>query len=190
MSANPLPILTAEEYLTMDRAAEWKSEFHDGEMYPMEAVSLKHAAISMNLAAALSLPLRSAGCIAYGSPLRLRVSPTQYVYPDVQIVCGKPQITDERSDTLMNPKVIIEILSPSTADYDHGAKFEFYRKLPSFEEYVLISQSETQIEVFTKQSGNLWSLTIINARDQAARLQSLGTEIPLADVYYGIETAP
>ena len=187
MSANPLPILTAEAYLAMDRSAEWKSEFHDGEMFPMEAVSLRHSLIFDNLVGALRPRLKAIGCRGLPGPLRVRASVSKYVYPDYQIVCGKPQLTDEHADTLINPKVVIEILSPSTTGYDHGPKFDLYRRLPSVEEYVLISQSEPQVEVFSKQGEKSWSLTIIDNAEQAVRLQSVGIDFPLSELYDGVE---
>jgi Uma2 family endonuclease len=189
MSANPTPDLTAEAYLAIDRAAEWKSEFHDGEMFPIEAISLSHSRILDNLVFALRPRLRANGCEGLPGPLRVRASVSKYVYPDYQIVCGKAELTDEQADTLGNPKIVIEILSPSTADYDHGGKFELYRQLQSVEEYVLISQSEPKVEVFTKQSERMWSLTIIDGPEQPVRLQSVGIEFPLAELYDGVETA-
>ena len=188
MSANALPRLTGEAYLAMDRAAEWKSEFHDGEMFRIEAVSFNHAVVGVNVAASLKVRLAGTGCRALGAPLRVRVSPVQYVYPDFQIVCGRPELTDENPDTLVNPKVVIEILSPSTEGYDHGAKFELYRRLSSVEEYVLISQSKPMVEVFMKQSEHSWSLTIFDGLQQLVRLQSVGIEFPLAELYDGVES--
>jgi Uma2 family endonuclease len=189
MSANPLPRLTGDAYLAMDRAAEWKSEFHDGEMFPIEAVSLRHARILMNLMRATDPGLRLKSCEGLPGPLRVRVSATQYVYPDFQIVCGKPELTDENDDTVINPKVVIEILSPSTAGYDHSAKFELYRRLASLEEYVLVSQAKQIVEVFTKQSERLWSLAIVEGEDQNVCLQSVGIEFPLASLYDGLDSA-
>ena len=119
--------LDPESYLAQDRAAEWKSEFQDGEMFPIEAVSYRHSTIAANLVFALKLRLRAVGCSIQPRPLRARVTPSKYLYPDLQIVCGNPELTDEHADTLVNPRVVIEILSPSTADYDHGGKFELYR---------------------------------------------------------------
>ena len=132
--------------------------------------------------------LRASNCIGLPGPLRVRVTATQYVYPDFEIVCDKPQLTDEQEDTLLNPKVVIEILSPSTAGYDRGAKFELYRRLASLEEYVLVSQFKPMVEVFTKQSEHQWSLTIVDDASQIVRLQSIGIEFPLAGFYEGMES--
>jgi Uma2 family endonuclease len=187
MSANPRPRLTADEYLALDRSAEWKSEFHDGEMFPIEAVSLRHATIATNVVRSLGAKVRAAGCTMLTGPLRVRISPTQFVYPDYQIVCGKAQLTDENEDTVTNPKIVIEILSPSTANYDHGEKFDLYRRLSSIEEYVLIAQAERKVEVFSKQSESLWSLTITAGSDQSVRLKSVDIEFSMIDLYEGVE---
>lgn len=189
MSAHPTPRLTAADYLAMDRAAEWKSEFHDGEIFPMEAVSLRHSTILRNLVVITEQRLRGSGCIGLPGPLRVRVSATQFVYPDFEIVCGEPQMTDEQQDTLLNPRVVVEILSPSTAGYDHGAKFELYRRLSSLAEYVLISQSRRMVEVFTKVAEDRWSLTIVEGDGKPVCLQSVGVDFPLADLYESLDVA-
>lgn len=187
MSALPVPFLDAEAYLAIDRKAEWKSELHDGEMFPMEAVSVNHAAIDINVAAILKSRLTGTGCRAYGSPLRVQVSKSRYVYPDFQIVCGGVDVIDELEDTVTNPKVIIEILSASTAGHDRGKKFQYYQKLPSLAEYVLISQDQARVEVFTKQADEVWTLHIFDGRERTAKLESIGIELPLTDVFDGIE---
>ena len=102
------------------------------------------------------------------------------------IVCGKPIVTDEHRDTITNPKVILEILSPSTADYDHGGKFELYRLLSSLEEYLLVSQDKPLVKIFRKQSPNDWCLQIVSAMDAPVRIQSRGIEFPLGELYEGI----
>jgi Uma2 family endonuclease len=109
-----------EEYLAIDRAAEIPSEYHDGEMFPIEAVSWEYSLISVNIGRVLAERLDKTPCRVAGGPLRVRATPTRFVLPDLMVVCGKPVLTDEHQDTLTNPKVIVEILSPSTADYDYG----------------------------------------------------------------------
>ena len=156
-AAAALSPFTVEQYLAADRAAEQKCEFHDGEMFPIEAASLKHSFIAANVAGALRL--RGGPCRRVIAPVRVRVSPTKFLYPDVFVYCGEPALTDQHADTLTNPKVIVEILSPSTKDYNYGSKFEFYRLLPSFEEYVLISQTEPRVEVLRRNAHDRWTLT-------------------------------
>ena len=108
--------------------AEVPSEFHDGEMFPIEAVSVAHARLSKKVLAWFDNNLSGTGCEVLGAPLRVRVSPTKFVLPDLLVMCGAPALTDEHQDTITNPKVIIEILSPSIADYDYGRKFALYRR--------------------------------------------------------------
>lgn len=186
MGALPKMKPSVEEYLTLDRQAERNSEYHDGELFPIIDATRQHSSIAFNLGIVFGPRLKNSGCQGLLSPLRLRVSPTQYVFPDFMIVCGKPVITDEHRDTITNPKVILEILSPSTADYDHGGKFELYRMLPSFEEYLLVSQDKPLVEIFRKQSPNDWSLQIVTAVDSLVRIQSLGIEFPVGELYEGI----
>ncbi len=185
MGAIPKLKFSVEEYLTLDRQAERKSEYHEGELFPVIDASIEHSSLGVNLAAILQPKLRKTGCRALFF-LRTRVSPSQYVYPDLAILCGEPKLTDEHADTVTNPKVIFEILSPSTADYDHGGKFALYRMLPSFEEYVLISQDRMYVEVFRKRSSNDWSLQIIEDPSQTVRIESVGIEFVLGDLYEGV----
>jgi Uma2 family endonuclease len=187
MSAAAVPKISVDEYLALDRAAELKSEYHDGETFPMVAGSLEHAAIGPRLSAEILTRL-PAGCSLFQAPLRVRVSVSQFVYPDFLIVCGKPALTDEQSDTITNPKVIIEILSPSTADYDAGGKFRLYRELPSFEEYLLISQETRMVEIFEKKpQDGTWNLRTVRGVDAVVRINTLGIEFPLAALYADLD---
>jgi Uma2 family endonuclease len=190
ISALLTPKLSVEEYLTLDRAAEEPSEYHDGEMLPVATTSWKHSVISINVAALLRTALRGTPCQVAGSSLRLRVSPTKFIVPDLIIVCGKPALTDEFQDTLTNPKVVIEILSPSTADYDYGRKFLLYRRLPSFEEYILISQDQARVEVYRKTSEDHWTLSTVRGLGGVVALQTVGVSLALADVYESVDLPP
>ena len=187
MGAPPVTKVSVEEYLALDRAAEVKSEYHDGEMFPMESASWIHSIIGFKIGAWLIRELHKTPCNVAGSSLRVRVSPTKYVLPDIVVVCGKPALTDEVQDTLTNPKVIIEILSPSTMDYDFGEKFRLYRRLPSFEEYVLVSQDRARVETYRKTADKRWVLTIFEGLDSVAPIESLNVSLPLAEVYDGVE---
>jgi Uma2 family endonuclease len=123
MGAAIVAKLSVEEYLALDRAAEVKSEYHDGEMLPLVAVTLSHGLISFRFGVLLDRQLAKTGCRIVPSGLRVRVSPSKFVIPDLLVYCGKAELTDEHQDTITNPKVIVEVLSPSTADYDYGGKF-------------------------------------------------------------------
>jgi Uma2 family endonuclease len=190
MSALPIPKLSVEEYLRLDRAAEEPSEYHDGEMLPVATTSWKHSVISINVAALLRTGLRGKPCEVAGTSLRVRVSPTKFIIPDLMIVCGKPALTDEFQDTVTNPKVVIEILSPSTANYDYGEKFILYRRLTSFEEYILISQDQARVEVFRKASEDQWTLSTVRGLGSVFAIQTVGLSLALADVYETVELPP
>ncbi|MBM3736815.1 MAG: Uma2 family endonuclease [Acidobacteria bacterium] len=185
MNAVPVRKLTAAEYLALDREAEHKSEFHDGEIFPVVAASWEHSQIVIQMGWRLAERLAGTPCRA-GSAVRVRVTPTKYVYPDIAVICGKAALTDETRDTLTNPKVIVEVLSPSTEDYDRGGKFVLYRGLPSFEEYVLVAQDAPRIEVFHRTPEGNWLLRIFDGLDAEVRLESLGISIPLSEIYSGI----
>ena len=188
MSASPIPKFSVEEYLAIDRAAERRSEYYDGEMFPVIAASWEHGRVALNTARRLAERLDRHPCRAVNSTVRLRVSPTKFVYPDFMVVCGKPVFTDDKRETLTNPKVIVEILSPSTADYDYGGKFALYRSLPSFEEYLLIAQDEPRIEVFRKTPDGRWILSSHVGLETTVRVESLDIDLPLAEIYF--EAAP
>jgi Uma2 family endonuclease len=187
MSALPIaPKVTVEEYLALDRAAELKSEYHDGELYPIAGVSLKHGRLALRAGMAIESRIAERSCLTAVSPVRVRVSASKYIYPDLVVVCGDPFFTDEHVDTITNPKVIVEVLSPSTADYDSGGKFRLYRTLDSFQEYVLISQDEAEVQVYRKKSSEFWNIEIVTRLDAMVRLESIQVEFPLSEVYRGI----
>jgi len=186
MGAAPVAKLSVEEYLALDRAAEVKSEYHDGELFPLEAVTWSHARISFRFAVLLGRQLTKTGYQVVPSSLRVRVSPAKFVIPDVLVVCGKLEFTDEHNDTITNPKVIVEVLSPSTADYDYGGKFNLYRRLPSLEEYVLISQDQARVETFRKTPGNEWVLHTYEGLDATVTIKCLGVSVPLREAYEGV----
>lgn len=183
-----VPKLSVEEYLRVDRAAELKSEYHDGDMFPIAAVSLQHAVIVPNVCYSLIGSLKGGRCRVASSPIRVRVSPTKFVYPDIMVYCEQPDLTDEVRDTITNPKVIVEILSPSTADYDYGGKFTFYRLLASFEEYLLVAQDQPRVEVFRKMPDSRWLLTTYEGLEASVKVESVEISLPLSEFYAGVET--
>lgn len=144
----------------------------------------------MNLTACIHPRLRGTSCRILSLPLRVRVSARKFVYPDISIVCGSPQLTDEHQDTLTNPKLIIEILSPSTSDYDEGGKFRLYQLLPSFEEYLLVAQDEPRVDTYLRQPDHSWLLRTITGLDSSVELRTLGFSLPLAEIYEGISFPP
>src|ERR1700683_3056936 len=154
--ANPVSNLTEEQYLAIERAAEFKSEFLDGVMRERSGVSLRHAGLTGNIVAELHGMLRDSKCHVFNSDLRVRFSSRMYTYPDVSVVCGKLLLADDQKDVLLNPIVIFEVLSPSTELYDRGMKFQLYRTIPSLREYILVDQNKVQIEQYIHQDASTW----------------------------------
>ncbi|HXH92894.1 MAG TPA: Uma2 family endonuclease [Thermoanaerobaculia bacterium] len=184
MTTNPHPRLTPEEYLRIERAAEWKSEYIDGEMFAMAGASMRHVLITTNLVGELRDRLREGPCTVYGAELRVATDRLRhYTYPDVVVVCDPVEVVDEHRDTLTNPKVIAEVLSDSTEKYDRGAKFERYRAVPTLSEYLLVSQDRVHIELYTRQPDGGWFLREWNDPDAEIDLTSLHCRLKIAEVY-------
>ena len=184
MTTRPDVRLTPEEYLRIERAAEWKSEFIDGEMFAMAGASPRHVLIATNLVAELRNRLREGPCTVYAADLRVATDRQRhYTYPDVVVVCDPLQFVDEHRDTLTNPKVIAEVLSDSTEKYDRGAKFERYRSVPTLSEYLLVSQDRVHIELYTRQHDGGWFLRDWNDPAAEIELVSLRCRLKIAEVY-------
>jgi len=184
MSTQPKTLLTPEQYLEIERQAERKSEYYQGEMFAMAGAREAHNLISLNAGANLHARLRSLPCRTYVSDMRVRVSATGlYTYPDVVVVCGEPRFLDDRRDTLLNPTLIIEVLSPSTEAYDRGKKFEHYRSIESLRQYLMVSSERVQADLYTRQTGGQWLLTPLERMEDAIDLQSAGCSIGVADLY-------
>jgi Uma2 family endonuclease len=184
MSAVVGPLLTAAEYLAIERAAGSRSEFHDGVMYAMAGGTHRHSRLKSSCMVALGLRLRGKKCQPTDSDMRVLVPATGlYTYPDLSVVCGPPEFEDEQQDCIINPTLIVEVLSPSTEPYDRGKKFWNYRHLPTLTDYVLISAEEILIEHFTRQSSGQWLLTTMEGPEAIWRIDSLGLEIPLSEIF-------
>jgi Uma2 family endonuclease len=179
--------MTVAEYIAADEASERRLEYHDGEVCPLAWANFPHAMIQANMAYGLSLRLRGKPCQIIGT-MRVRVSPVQYLQPDLIVYCGEAALTPEPDASLTNPKVLFEILSPSTADYDYGSKFQLYRLLPSLEEYVLVAQDQPRVEVFRKSAGGKWILSSYQGEQSAVAVESLEIELPLTEIYANLPT--
>lgn len=178
---------TPEEYLLLERRAATKSEYFGGRIYAMAGASHKHVLIEGNVIRELGNRLKGRPCEVHTSNMRVRVRPTgRYTYPDVSVVRGKPEFEDAKLDTLLNPTVLIEVLSPSTEAYDRGEKFADYRRLPSLQEYVLISQDKVRVERFARR-GNFWVLSDLVSLDDVLRLDTIDCEVPLREIYDRVE---
>ncbi|MBI3797413.1 MAG: Uma2 family endonuclease [Deltaproteobacteria bacterium] len=188
MSLQPQHSYTPEEYLALERKAEFKSEYLAGEIFAMSGASRQHNLIAGNVFASLHAQFRHRPCEVYMGDMRVKVSSTGlYTYPDVVALCGEPRFDDEQKDTLLNPTVIIEVLSPSTEAYDRGGKFGHYRKLDSLQEYVLISQEEPHVEHYVRQSDTQWLLSEASSEQGSIQLPSISCTLALAEVYEKVE---
>jgi Uma2 family endonuclease len=187
MSAVPTTRLTPEQYLAIERKAEYKSEYYNGEMFAMAGVSKEHSRVKENLIGELYARLKGGHCRTHSSDMRVKVSPTGlYTYPDVIIVCGEEHFEDAEVDTLLNPQVIIEILSDSTEKYDRGKKFRHYKQIESFREYILVAQDEPVVERSVRQSDGAWTTTTFEGLEAELALATVPVRVPLADVYAGV----
>ncbi len=188
MSSQRTTFVSPEEYLAQERLAERKSEYFRGEIFAMSGASPRHGWIAINVAAEFRQQLKGKPCRVSASDLRLGVTPAGfYTYPDVMVVCGEAQFADDQKDTLINPVVIVEVLSESTRNYDRGWKFQHYRKLPSLIEYLLIEQDEPRVEHWTRQRENHWDFVELDDLSQSIQLTSIGCVLPLIEVYDKIE---
>ncbi len=184
--AAPRTGLSEQEYLAFERSSAEKHEFADGEIFAMSGGTAEHSAVTLNLLAELRSALAGRGCRAFEANMRVHVPATgRHVYPDGSLVCGRPEFTDDARDTLLNPRVVIEVLSTSTEAYDRGDKFAGYRTIPSFQEYLLASQKEPRIELFTRQPNNSWNLRIFGPGERLD-LVSVGCTVELDRVYEGV----
>jgi Uma2 family endonuclease len=184
--SQPDPWISPEEYLAAEREAQTKSEYLDGRVYAMAGASRAHNAIVANLIAALHPSLKVGPCRVYPSDLRIRVPATGlYTYPDVSVVCGDPELEDEHQDILLNPTLLIEVLSDSTERHDRGRKARHYRRIPSLQEYLLVAQAEPRVESYRRQGERQWVLTEALALDATIELPSIGAILALGDVYDG-----
>ena len=183
MASLPAPRLTEEEFLQIERLAETKSEFHDGQVFAMSGGSLNHSLIAADMIAILRSQ-KPEGCRIFTSDLRIKVAASGLVtYPDCGAFCGEPQFSGDRQDVLLNPMLIVEVLSPSTEGYDRGKKFESYRTIPSFREYLLVHQDRRHVEHYSRRDDGSWLLREHVGEGASVMIGRLGISISLADLY-------
>ena len=184
MLPQTIPYLSEEEYLELERNSETKHEYFDGEIFAMSGASRKHNLIVANVVGELRSQLKKRPCRVYPSDMRLKIESTKlYTYPDVMIVCGKEIFADDREDMLLNPDVIIEVLSDSTESYDRGKKFGHYRQIASLKEYVLISQNSRKIEKFLKTEHRQWIWDETDEENPEIILESVECALHLDEIY-------
>ncbi len=196
MSALRKPKLSVAEYLAIEKTAAFKSEFFDGEMFPlhrdapvgMAGASRSHNRVNENLSIRIGSQLLGGPCQSLSRDQRVLVDRTGlYTYPDLLIVCGQVETAEGDEDTITNPRVVVEVLSPSTERYDRGAKFRQYQQLPSVQEYVLVSQDEAVVERYVRQADGTWGYTSFVGLDAVLPLTSVPVQVPLADIFAGVE---
>ena len=179
---------TPEEYLALEETAEYKSEYCDGLIIPMTGASTNHNHISLNMSIALRLALKGLDYNVFMGDVRLWMTKKRiYTYPDVMVIPGKPEYYNNRKDTVINPQVIIEVLSKFTKSYDRSDKFQFYQTLPTFQEYILIDQSRIYVEQYCKLANKRWSYSQYDEEDTALVFNFFQVEVPLADMYEKVD---
>jgi len=175
--------LTPEEYLTWERKQPFKNEYHNGQIVAMSGASLAHNSITVDITVQLSNQLMEGGCQVFAGDMRVRTAPTvSYYYPDVIVVCGEPRFEDATFDTLLNPILVVEVLSPSTAAFDRGEKFEHYKQIASLKEYILVSQSNVRVEHYRRQ-GSQWIHNTFEHLEDMLPLASIKCTLPLRAIY-------
>jgi len=178
-------LLSEKQYLEIERNAEIKSEFYQGETFAMAGASVNHNRIISNLVIEIGYKIKKTSCRIYSSDMRLKVQENGlYAYPDIMVTCDNEEYADEHKDTLLNPKLIIEVLSKSTESYDRGHKFEMFRALISLNEYILVSQYKPLVEHYLRQDDSRWLFT--EYTDINSTISLLNIEINIADIYSNV----
>lgn len=188
MAQPAIKYVSEKEYLAVERNALDKHEYYQGEIFAMSGASFKHNLIESNLRGLLHNFLKGKQCREFGSNLRIHIpSNTLYTYPDIIVICDEPEFIDEEFDTITNPSIIVEILSPSTANYDRGAKFDLYRDILSLKEYVLVDTKTIHVVVYNRNNDSTWTLSETKNLNDNINLPSISFIINVADVYDGID---
>ncbi|MGC2237948.1 MAG: Uma2 family endonuclease [Pyrinomonadaceae bacterium] len=179
---------TPEEYLQLERDSEIRHEYTDGKVFEMAGANRRHNRISTNIVRLLDNQLLERDCNIYGNDMRVKITSNEkYTYPDIVAVCGEEIFQDEMEDTLLNPMLIVEVLSKSTEAYDRGEKFEYYQTIESFCEYVLITQEPFRVEQFVRKDTNIWTYFEFRNSDDVVKLTSIDCKFTLRDIYHKIQ---
>lgn len=185
MTAVAIKMYSEQEYLELERAAEYRSEYYRGEIFAMAGAGRNHNRITENLSIEIGIFLKGKSCQSFSRDMRMHIPEnTLYTYPDLVIVCGKPEFQDQETDTLLNPSVIVEVLSPSTVGYDKGQKFHFYRSIPTLTEYVLIDSQKLGADVHRKGEHGVWYLASSAYEiGESIEIGHIGLTLKMADIY-------
>lgn len=179
-------LFTIAEYLTMEAAATEKSEYYQGEIFAMSGALLPHNIVTVNTMVFLHQKLKGKNCRPFNSDMRVHIEKnTLFTYPDISVVCGKPETLDDDNFNLLNPIILIEVLSKSTKNYDRGDKFKLYRDIPTLKEYILINSEAVGVEVFRVNKQNHWELEEYKTDEGALQIPALQLSIPLREIYEG-----
>lgn len=178
---------TPAEYLAMEEVADFKSEYYAGEIFAMTGGTADHSTIAVNLSAELRQSLATRPCRVFNSDMRLHIQKSDlYTYPDIMVICSKLKFLERRDDTLVNPLLIIEVLSKNTRDYDRGAKFEFYKGIDTLQEYVWVESESPRVECYRRGAGNQWIIETYAGLDAVAHIEALGCDLSLRQVYHKV----
>lgn len=179
--------VSVEEYLELERTCQVRHEYLDGELREMPGGNDKHSLLKVNVVTALRVALRSKPCTLYNSDLKIKLpKPKLYTYPDASVVVGESSLESSKNDSLLNPRVIVEVLSKSTESYDRGDKFEHYQTVESFTDYLLVSQTSYRVEHYLRQTDDTWLLKIYRGLEAKVVITSTECELFLADIYDGV----
>lgn len=191
MASQPLTRISEQEYMALERAAAFRSEYAGGEIFAMAGGNVRHSALTVRASTNLSNGLQGKRCLVNSPDMRIRTSETgAQLYPDVSVVCGEPKFYKDSSDLLLNPVVIAEVLSPSTADYDRGKKFELYREIGTLKDYLLFHTDEVWVEHYSRQADGSWIFREHRGMDQSVAIPSIEHVVNLSGVYDGILDLP
>jgi Uma2 family endonuclease len=180
--------LTLDDYLEIERASEFRNDYVNGQIFAMSGESLSHGRIKGNVYHEIRNRLKGKSCEAFTSDMKVKVEGmSPFKYPDVVVVCGRPEMYDARKDLLLNPLVIIEVLSPSTEAVDRGEKFDLYQAIPSLKYYILIAQDRASVTVLTRQANNRWDLELLTDMNGSLIIPDLDCQIPLPEIYDRVE---
>lgn len=180
--------ISPEEYLEFEKNSELKHEYFDGEIFAMVGARKNHNRISSNTSSILWNKLQSTQCEVFSSDMRVKIAAIEkYTYPDIVVACDRIEFLEDELDSMLNPVVIIEILSDSTESYDRGLKFTHYRLIESLQEYILISQYHCQVEKFQRGEGSIWLYSSVDRMEQFVKIESIKCELPLSEIYHRVE---
>ncbi|MBL8211234.1 MAG: Uma2 family endonuclease [Bryobacterales bacterium] len=191
MATTPLPFVTEEQYLQMERESELRHEYLHGEVFAMSGGTTNHNRLSADLLVQISNRLEGSPCEIFGSDQRVRVPATRFhAYPDLSVVCSPIQYSDDTKDCVLNPILLVEVLSKSSRNFDRGEKFRQYQRIPSLQTYVLVEQDDMLVEVYTRTGRDSWNYRVLEGPDAMLEVEHPPLSIPLKAVYRRVEFPP